>query len=165
MLVGLTAVSTLIAGLPHGVCRCPNGQIKLFCFSSPSQTAKCCCNGSCCGSEDGTEKTCQSGSSGAKAEGGCCCSQHGDDDTGAAAGARVTVQGNCCTKTFVLPEMQSLPQSKAALSDGVDVVKFATLEIAICHALPAPEAHKTPWEAFRVPPPTDLLTVLQHLTI
>jgi hypothetical protein len=165
LLVSLTAISTLIAGMPHWVCLCPNGQVKPFCLSSPSKTAKCCCNGSCCGSEAGTEKTCQSGSSGPKAEGGCCSAQHEDDETGAAPGAGFTAQRNCCTKTLVLSETQLFSEAKVVSSSGVDFLKLATPEAGISHFLSVPEAPNTPWEVFRVPPPTDLITVLQRLTI
>jgi hypothetical protein len=162
VLVGLTALATLFAGMPHQVCRCPSGQIKLFCFSSPAETASCCCHGSCCGLEAGTT---QPGASGAKPEGSCCCAQHGSVAKSAAPGAGCSAPGKCCTKTLVLSETQSLSESKVPTSDSVHFVLWATPVSGTPQSLPVRVTPNTPWEAFRVPPPTDHVTILQRLTI
>jgi hypothetical protein len=46
-LVWLTAFSTLIAGSPHLSCRCPDGNLKLFCFALTPSPQKCCADKSC----------------------------------------------------------------------------------------------------------------------
>lgn len=45
---GLTAVMTLITGMPRIDCICPNGDVKHFCMGSATGSS-CCCEGSCCG--------------------------------------------------------------------------------------------------------------------
>lgn len=64
-----TAFSTLLAGLPHLQCRCPDGRIKPFCLSFVIPST--CCGRSCCAgptdsqaersSQESTKKPC------------CCC--------------------------------------------------------------------------------------------
>jgi hypothetical protein len=46
-MIWLTAVMTLIAGLPHFDCRCPDGRLKRYCLSLFFKNG-CCCNGACC---------------------------------------------------------------------------------------------------------------------
>lgn len=47
----LTASMTVVAGMPHFLCVCPDGSIKPFCSgptTSPNSSATCCCGGTCC---------------------------------------------------------------------------------------------------------------------
>jgi len=158
LLVGLTAATTLVAGMPHFFCRCPNGREKL-CFAASGN--QCCCGGSCCPSKGG-EKACQCGSPGAT---GCCCSQPKNQASGTSSGDRVEVTSGCCLRTLVKPDIKSLPGAKAAASDPGDSQAPFALEPATDYAPPMPEAIRAPWHALRVSPPTDLVIVLQRLTI
>src|SRR5262245_60405924 len=47
--VWLTAIMTLVAGLPHFQCLCPDGTTKAVCVVPAPDS--CCCNGGCCGKE------------------------------------------------------------------------------------------------------------------
>src|SRR5436190_17008074 len=99
-LVGLTALSTLIAGAPHFVCRCPDGQVKLFCVSAPSAATGCCCGNACCRSagrdvENGSAnrpKCCETGKS-------CCAAQTKGPENGRTI-RNLSVQHNGCTRTL-----------------------------------------------------------------
>src|SRR5438552_17897173 len=52
--VWLTAIMTLVAGLPHWQCLCPNGNTKSACLEITSSAQACCCNGGCCGKQCGS---------------------------------------------------------------------------------------------------------------
>ena len=45
--IGLTALMTLVTGLPHFRCQCPNGSVKPFCFGYGCSASACCCGGAC----------------------------------------------------------------------------------------------------------------------
>src|SRR5262245_26246874 len=63
-LIWLTAASTLLAGLPHFECLCPNGQRGSYCLGTATNKTGCCCGGSCCLTK----------------QGGCCAPISGDKD-------------------------------------------------------------------------------------
>jgi hypothetical protein len=170
LLVGLTATSTLLAGVPHFVCHCPNGQVKSFCLSSPSTTG-CCCGGACCGTHEAAGDGCCCKSSNAKAGGCCCCGDRDPEDASQPANdpgshdPRLTLQHNCCTRTLAIPEAQSLSESKTTATASVDDSASLTFKIGAYHSR-TPLTHASiVWLAERGPPPADLVIVLRHLTI
>jgi hypothetical protein len=166
LLVGLTAISTLFAGMPHFVCRCPNGQVKPFCLSSPSTTG-CCCGSACCGLAGAGSESCCCRSSGVNAERGCCCcgDRGANDASEPSNDPGFSAQRNCCTRTLVTPEAQSLPESKATPTSSVDHLASPTFEMGVFHSLTPLTRASTIWLADRGPPPADLVTVLRRLII
>src|SRR5579875_411569 len=65
-----TAVSTLLAGMPHLQCRCPDGRIKPFCWSILLPST--CCNRSCCSDPAGFRSELKKPEAAKKP---CCCCQ------------------------------------------------------------------------------------------
>lgn len=161
LFIGLTAICTLLAGTPHIQCRCPNGRLKLFCLSSSTKTSKCCCDGSCCGSAEGSAETAPSNS-----ESHCCCgNRQNSDETGTPPSTGPSLQENGCSKKLVLPEMQTSPDRRVATTNIDDVLPGVAFRTFTSPDLDLPAAQDTRWQVFRVPPPTDLCTVFQRLTI
>ena len=159
--IGLTAISTLIAATPHFSCRCPNGRVKPFCFSSPSGASQCCCGGSCCSSSG---RACCCSSPSAENSDSCCRADNAADGAAASLGG-VQFRGNRCTKTLVAPALLALPESKSAASDDGASWVLLPSPYAICSALSHIGSVRAFWQIFRVPPPTDLVVALQRFTI
>src|SRR5207237_7463117 len=153
------------AGRPHFVCRCPSGQVKLFCTSLPAKTTGCCCANACCGSanRDGKSiaadrpKCCQTGK-------GCCAGKAKGFENGR-TGSSVSLQRNGCTRTLATADVQSLPDGKASPRASVDGISLPIADWSVCYSPNFPEREGTIWSADRGPPPADLITVLQRLLI
>ncbi len=171
VLVWLAVAMTVVAGVPHSSCRCPDGRIKPFCSGSTGKKGGCCCDGECCCAKAGTACCCKKSDSEEPqgATGSCCgqrgscCGHHGQSATNAPANVLPAVTGSCCTRTLVQPEVSTF------LSPERMVVKDVALGALLAVPLaPLWDAPSEPW-AFRQehqrPPPTDLLTTLQRLLI
>jgi hypothetical protein len=156
LLVLLTAVTSLFAGMPFVSCRCPDGREKRFCFSSPSGTETCCCGGSCCSSkqtEIAEESNCP-----------CCCC-HQSTEPGGLSDHELSFRANasCCTRSLQQAELTTAPDSTEQLPDTslMSVAVPGSVAVGPSGVFPAP----FDWEPFLVPPSTDLVTLFQHLTI
>src|SRR6516165_5475830 len=80
-LVWLTAASTLLAGLPHFDCLCPNGQRGSFCLGTATGANWCCCGGSCCVTDQGGCCPPTSGDNkGEPQQAPTCCERHEGED-------------------------------------------------------------------------------------
>src|SRR4051794_16517190 len=164
--VWLTAVMTLVAGLPHFDCRCPNGQVKRFCLGRASPPSGCCCGGACCSSASGGRCCCRSGgaASARQAEKRSCCGRHTrlNDERPSAAG--VKAQHTCCSK--VLAQVQAFVPSPAKPAVDPDQAPAVLPPAADIVCTLVPRAHtRTPWHVHLLAPPTDLVTLLQHFLI
>jgi hypothetical protein len=128
--VWLTALLTLVAGLPHVQCRCPSGRIKVFCPGDA--TGGCCATAASCSPPEA-----------------CCAPTH-------AAPVREDVRSCCCHA--------SAPATEIASETGVAAMRCTkTLPAA---AVPLEDPRQPSWQGHSLaPPPTDLVTVLQRLTI
>src|SRR5437016_1631382 len=85
-LVWATSASMLMAATPFVVCRCPNGDIKPFCFASAKSS--CCSDGKCCSTDGGSTSCCKS-----KSGGHSCCAPQGASDKVKGIGAKKTHEG------------------------------------------------------------------------
>jgi len=47
-LTWLVVLLTPLTGVPHFVCRCPNGRVKPYCLGLASKATGCCCGCACC---------------------------------------------------------------------------------------------------------------------
>ena len=181
MMVWMTAASTLIGSTSHTVCQCPDGTVKLFCGGTASAESSCCCGAKCCSSKNGGSGCCCKPAS-SKQTGGkpSCCGKKSDKPTasepssnGCGKGARTapnvaegpTVGGTCCQKTLVQADGPSLsrPETKPTEGSPSDSLLFSLAPTG--HFVLATIAEKTGWRVDHPPPPTDLITVLQHITI
>jgi hypothetical protein len=160
--VVVTAIMTLIAGSPHFDCLCPSGRFKSFCFAfffSPS--------GSCCSHEGCCPELQPDRDSQAPPEGSCCCCHakaHPSSDTTSQTNAQLGQTG--CQKTLLGAKAATLSLGGQAAA----VKLFLNLLVAVLpYALPNPviPTHDVGrGEGINgLPPPTDLVTVLQQLLI
>src|SRR5215475_7170923 len=72
--VWLTAAMTLIAGVPHFSCRCPDGHVKPFCLGL-APGGRACCDRPCCSPvpDDGLRDRALDPVPAAPAGKTCCC--------------------------------------------------------------------------------------------
>lgn len=150
-----TAVSTLLAGMPHLQCRCPDGRIKPFCLSI--LFASTCCDRACCidaaGSQSGHEiqpspskKSC------------CCCQASQRPERGE------QIRPRECQKTIVKASIAS--PSDSVRSSAHD---FASPLLDAFGSIPFGNAQSEfgrftasfPWSF----PSTDRVIALRHLLI
>jgi hypothetical protein len=172
-LVWLTAVMTLIAGSPHIVCRCPNGNIKLFCLGpsvrttrTDSKKAMCCCNGKCCGAAEAKECRCGgSGASDCRVAASCCASAHDRQPAGKDPKVEIGVRATCCAKTLVQPKLVSTSHQKTGIATDEALAQVLFLDAVQSSAPLGEKPSHAGLQAHQRPPPTDLIVVLLHLVI
>jgi hypothetical protein len=159
-LVWATATSMLMASTPFVVCRCPNGEIKPFCFAS-TFTKSSCCNDTCC--SEGSDRRCSSAKS--------CCGEkntqgndQGERNPKDSDGGPAFVK-TCCQKTVVQVNSSPLDRPDTKLTQASpECANLLTGMVSENQAKPSvPRA--AAWRVDRLPPPTDLITSLQRLTI
>ncbi len=145
--VWLTAVTTVVADLPHLECRCPDGRVKPFCLAAVAPG--CCCAGSCCQTTAGT----------APVRKACCSQSHRSSDRGPSA------RSTGCTKSPApapAPALEAATAVQAPVDMGV-VFLPADLSSALLWGRPVKEA--VAWLAHPPAPPADLVTRLARLLI
>jgi hypothetical protein len=165
--VCLTALSTLIAGVPYFDCVCPNGNHKPFCLGVSSPQTGCCCGGSCCSSSAGKCCCCkaQDSSPDEQSEQSCCCKSQQQSSTDAPAKG-IRVEGSCCQKTLASNEFLSIsPTKEIAKQNSMDRF-FVPLPQPVS-VPPALAAGRRLFSSHRcdLPPPPDLVITLQHFLI
>jgi hypothetical protein len=182
LLVGLTAIATVIAGMPHFVCRCPDGRVKPICFSLSSGAAGCCCGGACCHSAEAGQAIAERGSAPEQVSEGCasccfaeggCCSHHCGNCKGLRNGNGVSgsdvlshdvsAKSPGCIRTLVSPEFQVVPEAAQCLP--IDSLACTAADTGALYVSPALQGGGKTWEHDRGPPPADLVTLLRRLLI
>lgn len=159
------AVGTLIAGLPHIDCLCPNGNRKLFCFGSLSDTSSCCCdNGSCCTKDRGC---CGPGNHppDRKPE-HTCCSKNAKAKPSQSSETQIQSHSPGCKRTWQPGKVTGIFESTAKLAvdfnDGpIVLLPTSTLDFSATNEGQCLLSFKT----HPIPPPTDLVVTLQHFVI
>ena len=165
----MTALMTLVAGTPHFDCRCPNGRIKPFCLALLTGRTGCCCEGSCCSAPPGDDEkghtTHPSPAATVPKKACCCCKAHQGNARGGSRTAPGLGKVGCQKSLAEMASAVSEPSvkvSEKALSAHLFV---PTLEPVTEHDGFGPGAFLTAYHQHRIPPPTDLVTVLQHFLI
>lgn len=168
--IWLTAIMTLVAGTPHFDCRCPNGNVKPFCLALLTGKTGCCCEGSCCAALPGDDgeglATCDSPFATAAKETCCCCQARQANAKGESGAGDARLGKSGCQKTL----------AQAAVAVAESPVKDTVQALAAHPVAPVlapvsgqdrfgPCDHLTDYPSHRRPPPTDLVTVLQHFLI
>lgn len=164
VLVWLTAVTTLIASVPHFNCVCPNGNQKQFCFLSLSSSgAGCCCGGSCC-AIDSVKKCCDQGglAAGSQGEQTCCCCETKGQSKPQAPANDTQFDGRSCTKTLASGESVVAPAKECNEQDssGLSVPTSPLIPLRAVSPVPC-----LSMEVYQLPPPTDLVITLKHFII
>jgi hypothetical protein len=160
----LTAVMTLVTGLPHFQCQCPNGSIKPICFGVFCSSTGCCCNNVCPG---GPKGFCRNGRGGTPTKGRvACCYRHTSSPsaTGSSSGTPA-VQNTGCQKSLVQQQhfVKSASTKATLIRSAFDSIlatftSFSGLDPA--HTLVAKQGLHS-----AAAPPTDLVIVLQRFLI
>ncbi len=165
--VWVTAVMTLVAGLPHFDCRCPDGRVKPFCLSFAFETSGCCCSGTCCSpTEESANRSGYGTTPARQAKKAPCCSRHRGPETSelpSANGCRAG--GSGCVRTLTQPQDVACAPSQATGRADVAALVAVPASVSFVHALPAAAHNQPSWETHSLAPPVDLVTVLQHLLI
>lgn len=160
-LVWATASSTLLASTPYYVCRCPDGTIK-FHFVGTVSPDSSCCSTNCCAVGAKEKPCCQAAKKkqAAKPTDGIRTkdTQTFNKDGGPAIGQIP------CQKTLVQPDERAVCRMEIR-SDSEAQVVILPVEIAAHFDLIGADAESTVWRIDKTPPPTDLITVLQRLTV
>ena len=169
LIVWATATSTLLASVPHCVCRCPDGSIKYFCFAAWSgETSSCCAGQTCC-----AKKETSSGEQ-SKPKRSCCQqrSTNPKKDISVVAprsarepGAGPVFQATGCQKTLEQSEAQSLPRMSADANEIYLSVYHCLPVIDGSIPIPSTASTRAIWQIHGPPPPTDFVTTLHRLTI
>jgi hypothetical protein len=149
----LTAIMTLIAGMPHFVCRCPGKVVD----SPPEvQTASCCCCSSC-GSARGQEKSIGKRS---------CCSQTSAPGKNKETTRSHQATGSDCTKVTGLPKVPAVSATKSAkLFDVSSSAWTASVTFIYLSLQIGPRDSVGRWTGHSPAPPTDRVISLQRLLI
>jgi hypothetical protein len=167
----LAALLTPLSGVPHIVCRCPDGHVKPFCLGiTVPKSGGCCCRGSCCSRNRGGKccgccrthgATCDR--RGTRAP--CCGSPQVPSGAKALAGGSGAADASCCVKT--LQRTVSLAIVPVKETPGKDTRHLADLaEAAATAGVPAGiSVFRVPGLAHSPGPPADLPTLLRRLVI
>jgi hypothetical protein len=163
----------VLVSTPHFVCRCPNGRIKPFCLGLTSAKAECCCAGGCCCSThgpacccEGAPRTIQAATADQATESACCRRPHDEQTaTSVLLGDQASVRQTCCTKTLVRPESLSASYSKPTYVKDVTSDSFLSAGAQPVPRLPEQDHYQVLWRNHQIPPPTNLVILLQHLVL
>lgn len=171
LMVWATAASTLLGSVPHVVCRCPNGKTKLFCVSLTSAKSgkSCCCGSSCCDKKASDGCCCKA----KPTKKSCCVKENAEETDSGSKGTPVkehlskhgAAGGNCCQKTLVKTKVPVQNRSEVKVADCgcTSLILLANTAPGFAVAPAAPP--KSEWRVDWSPPPPDLVTSLQRLTI
>lgn len=165
--VWLTAATTLIGGVPHFDCVCPNGNHKPFCFGFGCGGNGCCCAGSCCSCAANSSLVPGSSTHSAKAtqsKSPCCCHKAKQPPR---VGPNPSPQMQCpgCHKTLIQAELVVAPTEPNAAQLFTAEWSVIAVGIPLDLVVPSPAGSWTVWEPHRLPPPTDLVIALRHFLI
>jgi hypothetical protein len=161
VLVWATASSTLLAAAPYYRCRCPDGTLKTHFVGAASPDASCCST-NCCAVETNDKPCCQAKKKKQPVKASRSC-RAGDSQQQNCDGSPQIGQVSC-QKTLVQPDVPAVVQADAGAESGHPVTLLSA-KLPGFHGLFEGEAETTIWRIDKAPPPTDLVTILQRLTI
>jgi hypothetical protein len=161
VLVGLSTLMTTVAGIPHFDCRCPNGDVKPFCFGLSSGRSGCCCavrGGTCCCHVR------RSPSAARAKKAPCCARGPGQSKSEPAPHGQSVVDANGCAKRLADPvtlAFTAKPTPSVYLLADVGLPLQAVLVSSATSGAPGQPFGQAHLSA----PPPDLLTLLQRLLL
>jgi hypothetical protein len=152
----LTAVMTLVAGIPQLRCGCPGVDVKPAPSAPASQPAGCCC----CSAihEDSSEAASPSDEN----EESCCCHRSQKRIADSQTEPPADLQKPHCVKELQRTDaVAPTPTEKSDHQQQAGAQLSRTVPVCFPVHPPRPRI----WGLHLLPPPTDLITLLQHLTI
>ena len=165
MLLTLTALTTVIAGIPYYSCACLDLGTMLSGSAPPLEATPCRCGGSCCVSaanDNEARSCCGSVRRIPKDDRGSSTSE---PKTSTSQTGRPQIGRAGCIQILVLPQILACSSSKTPGSDApISQQLFDSRTPVVESSLIGTSMH-TLWLSHEVSPPTDITTVLQRLTI
>lgn len=158
----MTALITLVTSLPHFDCHCPSGQVKRFCLRLTSRT--CCCEGSCCSSEQARRVSpIPSASFSRDDDSPCCCNKaEGSEDKAGTDNHTIGCAG--CTKTLAKQPLLMAGEVPTA-NEKTPVAEPLPLRHLFAGLLTVFVLQGTAFQPGTSPPPPDLVILLCHFLI
>jgi len=157
----LTAVMTLIAGLPHFRCQCPNDSVKPFCFGFACSASGGCC-GNACPSAPKDARHARAAAPAGKHKASCCCCNAQAQHARGRADDTPRAQNRGCVKSWA--QHQNFVPSRPVTADRDAGGSFAVAGIAV-YPNPARIQAAADLAHLLAPPPSDLVIVLQRFLI
>ena len=167
--VWLTAIMTLVAGIPQFSCICPNGNTKPVCVSVPTDPSGCCCaGGKCCSPSPGASGCCSKSAKAANADQPThksCCAERRDPKPDQQPGTRLNAGQTCCTKTLTPPKVTAVSYHKTVVERDGSFQALPPQSVSLSQSWLVTANGPTLWQINLVVPPTDLVDRLQHYLI
>ena len=156
--IHVTAIMTLVAGMPYFVCACSPELDRKDLPQPTIQMAECHCCGSC-GSMPGSD------SSAARLQQSCCSSANSSQRS-QPAGSSPQARGKGCTKVEALPKIPGILSSQTSKPNKVLSGSWALSPAILAPAMQiGPQGSAYRWTGHAPAPPGDLVTSLQRLLI
>lgn len=164
--IWLTAAMTLVAGMPHFSCACPDGTVKQLCVSGAANSSSCCCGtGKCCSLSDSAccKATNEIDTAGASEK--SCYGENRGQIPDQQEGIRLTVTQKCCTRTLTQIEPTAVCYHKTIVASDSSFGTLFSQSFAPMSSHPAAARALCHWQINLAAPPTDLVNLLQHYLI
>ena len=161
----MLAITFLVAGIPDFQCRCSNGKVEVLCFGLPAQPSGCCCGGTCC-VRGGNASCCERSAppvSQAVARASCC--GHQDKAVREQAARSSPPHCNRCTRSLARTEVLGVTHTKTTAGEDLAAGPLHLPPKDVCLSSPQANLDPTCWQPYRLPPPTDLIVLLEHFLI
>jgi hypothetical protein len=164
--IWLTALMTLVAGMPHFSCRCPDGHVKPLCTGTVSAASGCCCSGACCSSSKGGTSCCRAQNRvGANQLQARSCCKHQDRQTNGSPGKQQVFGARGCTRTLAPSGVFAFSYGKTIVSKDLIAGAFLPPQAVAVVYLPTMAGGTPSWQSHQIAPPTNLVTTLQRFLI
>jgi len=167
--VWVTAIMTLIAGIPQFSCICSNGSTKSICVSVAMDSSGCCCGGgNCCSPSQDAGGCCCKPVKAANADRPAhksCCDARRDQKPDQEQVVRLQADQKCCTKTLTQPQVTAVSYHKTVVERDASFQALSPQSLALSPSWSATAKVPTTWQINLVAPPTDLVELLQRYLI
>jgi hypothetical protein len=165
VVVAVTALSMLGAGMPHVDCVCPDRGHKTFCTGVGRNSESCCCKGGCCGSSGGG--CCSRGKTEAKPkQQHACCAGRAEKAKKAVQQSGRQVSSSGCKRTWVAGKPSGFVpvHGRPGLAKTTDGLVSFLPRCSVARGLDSTRSIEV-WQRHAIPPPDDLIVTLQHFNI
>lgn len=172
LIVWMTAASTMLAGGPHFVCRCPDSSVNRSCCDKVSSVSSgCCAKRSCCARQTSNVNRSVEAVRNNRQRPSCCHLKKTNttpvvsQPSAKTVGTGPVIHQPRCQRALEESTPQSSTRTIVAAHD-FDVGPLVFLPGMDAQILiPLAPATRDIWESHRPLPPTDLIALLHRLTI
>ena len=157
--IHLTAIMTLVAGMPQFICACSPNRDRTAITSTTVQMSECRCCGSCGAMLTESNSRMASGNQ-------TCCGSISDSQRAQPAGKSPQARGKGCIKELALPKIPGVLSTKTSRPINVLSANWIAGLAILAPALQiSPQVSAFRWTIHSPAPPGDLVTSLQRLLI